>query len=265
MSKLSTLLRRINRVDPAPFGFASTARRPAPTMVLVGLVSEHWPRTVADAVAAGADALFLTGHPKEKELAEAVSAAEERACGLLTDEADTETIAQLGKAGLDFIAVGTEAPASALQQQDIGFVLYLNGEFTDVQLRTIEALSIEALYADYDSASLTIQRQMELQRLTGLTRKPLMLQVRPDISEEDILCLREAGVTLLALDLKEHNALDELRRLRGVVDALPPRKQPVRDESPTALVPQAVAATPSEDDDEVESDALKTPTRHPRP
>lgn len=265
MSKLTTLVRRITRYEPAPMGFGSSSRTPAPTMALVALVSEHYAQGVADAVAAGADALLLAGKPNDSELAEAVAAAEETACGLLTNEADVEKLAQLSQAGLDFLAVGTGSPASALQQQDLGIVLHLTGEFTDIQLRTIDALSVEALYADNGSAPMTIQRQMELQRLTGLTRKPLLLRLPAATEEEDLLCLREASAPLVVIDMQERNALDELRRLRGVVDALPPRKPPAREDSPGVLVPQAVAQAPSEDDDEREGTARMTPIRRRSP
>ncbi len=258
MSKLSDLLRRITRFEAAPIGFGSSSRKKSPTMALVALVSEHHGRSVADAVAAGADAVLLAGKLNDKELAEAVAAAEENACGLLSNEADGEKLAQSGKAGVDFLVLGTESPASALHQQDIGFVLQMTGEFTDIQLRTIEALSVEALYADNGSAAMTIKRQMELQRLTGLTRKPLLLKLPADTGEETLLCLRESSALLAVIDMKDGNALDELRRLRGVVDALPARKPPTREESPGVLVPQTVSGGPTEDDEETEGSARKT-------
>ena len=245
-------------------GFASGSRTPAPTMALVALVSEHYGRGVADAVGAGADAVLLAGKPNEKELAEAVAAAEEKACGLLTDDADGEKVSQSSKAGLDFLAVGTGSPASALQQQDVGIVLHLTGEFTDIQLRTVEPLSVEALYVDGGAGAITIQRQMELQRLTGLTRKPLMLKLPADTGQEDLLSLREASAALAVIDTKERNALEELRRLRGIVDALPPRKPPAREESPGVLVPQAAPEAPSEDD-EAEGSARKATIRRQSP
>ena len=230
-------------------------------MALVALVSEHHAQGVSDAVAAGADALLLAGKLNEKELAETVAAAEETACGLLTNDADAKEIAQLSEAGLDFLAVGTGSPASVLQQQELGIVLQLTGDFTDIQLRTIEALSVEALYADNGSAVITIQRQMEVQRLTGLTRKPLMLKLPADTGQETLLCLREASAALAVIDMKDRNALDELRRLRGVVDELPARKPPAREDSPGVFVPQAIAQAPSEDDDEAEDTARKRPLR----
>jgi hypothetical protein len=73
---------------------------------------------------------------------------------------------------------------------------------------------------------------MELQRVAGLARKPLLLSVRPDIDQEDLLCLRDSGVALVAVDLKERGAQEALPRLRGVIDSLPARRRPKRDERP---------------------------------
>ena len=250
MSKLTNLIRRVTRVEPAPMGFGSAARKPSPTMLLVALVGDHWTRTVGDAVGAGADALLLTGHPSEKELSEAVSAAEGRPCGLLAGQASPEEASQLGKVGLDFLVLTPETPASALQSQEVSFLIHLKEELTDIQLRTLDPLPLEAIYLDRDAAPLTIRRQMELQRLTGLARKPLVLSVRPTVDEEDLLCLRDAGVALIALDLKERDGLDALRRLRGVIDALPPRRRPRRDEAPEVLLPRAAAGEPAHEEEE---------------
>ena len=117
MTKLGDLLRRSSRLQPARMGFGSARSTASPTILLAGLVSEGWASAVADAAAAGADLFLLSGRPNEKELKEAVSAAEDRPCGLLTPEAGTEEVAQLREAGLDFVVLAPEASAAALQEQ----------------------------------------------------------------------------------------------------------------------------------------------------
>lgn len=250
MSKLADLIRRATRAEPAPIGFASGPRKLPPTMLLVALVGERWAQGVGDAVAAGADALVLTGRPSEKELAEAISAAGDRPCGLPAIEADGEQLSRLRQAGLDFLLLELQAPAGALLDQELTFLLHLRDELTDVYLRTLDALPLRALYVEQEAASPTIWRQMELQRISGLARKPLLLQVQPDAQQQDLLCLREAGVVLAAVDLRERGAADALRRLRGVIDALPRRRPLRREEAAEVTLPRAVGEAEEEEEEE---------------
>lgn len=253
MSKLDELIRRATRGEPAPLGFGAGSRKTTPTMLLVALVGEHWARGVAEAVAAGADALVLAGRPSEKELAEAVSAAQGRPCGLLEPEAHAGQPAQLRSAGLDFLVLGPQAPASALLDEELTFLFRLREELTDAQLRTLEALPVDALYLEREAGPATIWRQMELQRISGLARKPLLLQVRPDADQPELLSLREAGAVLIALDLKERSTTDALRRLRGVIDALP-RRRPRRRKEGEVTLPGATAGKEEELEEEEEGE-----------
>ncbi|OGO50796.1 MAG: hypothetical protein A2148_03715 [Chloroflexi bacterium RBG_16_68_14] len=253
MSKLADLIRRATRGEPAPLGFGAGSRKTTPTMLLVALVGEHWARGATDAAAAGADALLLTGRPGDKELAEAISAAQGRPCGLLEPETHAGQPAQLRSAGLDFLVLGPQAPASALLEEKLGFLFHLREELTDAQLRTLEALPVDALYLERELSPPTIWRQMELQRISGLARKPLLLQMRPDAEQQELLSLREAGVALIALDLKERSATDALRRLRGVIDALPRRRPRHRKEGEVTL-PGATARGEEELEEEEEEE-----------
>ena len=241
-------------------GFGSARSKAPPTMLLAGLVSEGWASAVADAAAAGADLFLLTGRPNEQELKGAVAAAEDRPCGLLTPQAGAEEVAQLREAGLDFVVLAPEAPAAALQDQELAVLLHVNDEITDIQLRTIDPLPLEAIYFEPDAAPLTIRRQMELQRISGMARKPLLLQVQPDAEQQDLLALREAGVALAAVDLKEAGALDALRRLRGVIDALPSRRRPGREDRPEVTLPRGAAAEPAEEAEEEPAPGSELPS-----
>lgn len=248
MSKLADLIRRATRAEPGPMGFASGPRKPPPTMLLVALVGERWAQRVGDAVTAGADAFLLTGQPSEKELAEAVSAADGRPCGLLAS-ADGEQPSRLRQAGLDFLVLEPQAPASALMDEKLTLLLHLRDELTDTQLRTLDALPLHAVYVERESAALTIWRQMELQRISGLARRPLMLQAQLDAQQQDLLSLREAGVALATVDLRERGAADALRRLRGVIDALPRRRALRRGERPEVTLPRAVGQAEEEEEE----------------
>jgi hypothetical protein len=254
MSELSKLLRKISRHEPAPLGFGRGPTQRAPTMLLAALVSEHWARGVADAVAGGADLVRLAGRPNEKELAEAVAAANGKSCGLVAGQSEAADASKLHEAGLDFVVVEPQAPAKTLFNEDLGLVLHVKDDLTDIQLRTIEPLPFEAIYLERDASPLSIMHQMELQRVSGLARKPLLMAVRPDVEQDDLLCLRDAGAVLVVLDLKERGAGEALARLRGVIDALPPRRKPRREDRDEVTLPGAAHGSDSDDEDDFEED-----------
>lgn len=221
MAKLADLIKRATKGEPAPLGFGSARQKPSASMVLVALAAKRWPQAASDAVAAGADALFLTGHPNQKDITEAIAAADGRPCGLLA--ADDADLSALHGSGLDFLVLSPDAPARSLQNEDPTFLLHVRDDLTDIQLRTIEALPVDALYLDGGSAPLTISRQMEIQRVSELARKTIMLSVASDSTQDDLLSLRESGVALIAVDMANQDAAEALRHLRGLIDALPKR------------------------------------------
>lgn len=248
MSKLVDLLRRATRAEPVPLGFASGARKSPFTMLLVALVGDHWAGGVGEAVGAGADVLLLTGQPQEKELADAISVADGRPCGLVTGDADADRLSRLREAGLDFLVLDPDAPASLVQDEKGTFLLHLREELTEAQLRALSSLGVDGLYVEVEPVRPTIRRQMEIQRISGLARRPLLVPVRTDAQQEDLLALREADAVMVAVDLKERGAADSMRRLRGVIETLPPRRRP------RVSVGKEITLRPSPDEEEEEEE-----------
>lgn len=248
MSKLADLIQRTTRVEGRALGFAASTRKaPAGTLLLVALVSERWAQGTTEAQ--GADAVFLTSRPSEKDVADAVAAANDKPVGVLASDVDSDRVAKLRDAGVDFVALDTDTSANALAPEDIGFVLHLREDLSDMHLRALESLPLDALYLESGSPALTIARQIELRRVSGLARKPLLLPVRPDAQQDDLIALRESGVTLLGIDMQERGAAETLSRLRGVIEALPQRRTP-RERPSEALLPRAAVASSDEDEDE---------------
>ena len=95
--------------------------------------------------------------------------------------------------------------------------------------------------------TLTVRRQMELRRVFGLTRKPLLASVSADISVEALQALRDTNVVAVLTD-----SGDAAERLRRTIDALPPRARRRDDERPTPLVPRAAAVSEDEHEHEHE-------------
>lgn len=254
MTKLADLLRGAMRVSASPMGFVPSTAKAAHTMLLLALASERWKQEAADAVAAGADAVLLAGKPGDKEIAEAVEAAGSRPCGVVAGDVGAEQIERLRAAGADFFVLDPEAPASALIDEKLALLLRVRQELTDVQLRTLDALPVAALYVEREPGALTIWRQMELQRISGLSRKPLALRVPPDTKQQDLLALRSAGVALVAVDMKDRDAVGALRTLRAIIDGLPRRKSGRTDDLPHVSMPGTGAGTASAEEEDGDDD-----------
>jgi hypothetical protein len=258
MSKLADQIRRAVRVEGLPLGFVSGKAKPPPSMLLVAFLPERWGRSAAESVEAGADALLLTGKPSERDMAEAIEAAGERPCGVLLPDADAPQLERIHSSGIDFAILDPQAHASALLDEQLGLVLQIRDELTDMQLRVLDALSLDALYVERESGPLTIFRQMELQRIGGLSRKALLVRARADAQQQDLLALREAGVALLGIDLRERDGIEGVRHLRAVIDGLPRRRARKRSEERSEVRLPGVSSTAApagdEEDEEDESE-----------
>jgi hypothetical protein len=250
MAKLNDLIRRATRTDAEPMGFGAVSRKPQPTMLIVALISDHWSKNVRDSSQAGVDAFLLLGRPGDKDVRDAVEAADGKPCGLLLGEASLDILPLLRESGLDFVAVGPNAPAAALLEEELALVLHVREELTDLQLRALEAWPLDALYIDKDSGPTTIARLLELQRLAGLSRKPLLVQPPVDIKPEDLRTLRDAGTPMLGVDFRERNAIETVKRLRVAVDGLPRQRMLRKEEKVGPLLPTGGGTAAASDDDE---------------
>ncbi len=249
MGKLSDLIKRVS-TEPEPMGFGATARKARSSLVLVAIVGERWPRLAGEAIDAGADVMLLTGRLNDSDVKEAVSATKDKPCGLLAGEASSEQLEHLREAGVDFAVLSPNAPAASTVDQKLSLVLHMRDDLTDIQLRTIEALPIEAIYLDREIAPLTIMRLVELQRVAGLARKPLLIQVAPGIAKQDLVALRDAGAALAGIDMKERDAVDALRKLRAEIDAMPRRRERKDEQTRVALTHARGDSAEEEDEDD---------------
>lgn len=243
MPKLADLIQRSTRSEPAPLGFASQRGKTPPSIILVATISKDWKKSVTAAIAAGADAALLSNGPSKNDIADAIAAADGHACGLL----DGSDAAALREAGLDFVVLGTDAPASVLQDDELSLVVRVPADLTDIQLRTMETLAIDALYVDQATPD-TILGQMELRRVSGLARRPLLVPTPNDASQDALLSLRDAGVALIAVDAT--GGTNELARMRELVDALPRRKRRRHEGGFDVTVPGAASAHEHDDEDD---------------
>jgi hypothetical protein len=248
MSKLGDRIRKTMRMEPAPIGFRAVRPEKNPPLLVVVLLDGDGPGKVAEAVEKGAGAVVLKG-AKLDDVKEASGGADEGSCGAWPEEVDAKAVAALVEAGADFLVFDAEStPANALLEDKLGYVLVLKDGQDDTYLRVLESVALDAILLDGPIVPLTLRRQVELRRVAGLTRKPLMLPVSLPVESADLECLRDAGVSVLVVDGK---GLEELPALVKTVEDLPgPRRR--RETALEVLLPRAaeMAAEEEEEDDE---------------
>jgi hypothetical protein len=247
MSKLADAIRRSQRVEAAPMGFGAARPAQRPTM-LVGAVVDGG--GVAAASQAGAEVIVVEAASfSAADVTKAREAATDAVLGARTNIASSEDAKALREAGLDFLLVDADTtPASALLDDELGYALALPDAPEELFLRSLDALSLEALYLAAVPSPLTVAGQIELGRVAGLGRKPLISKTASTASKDDLQCLRAAGVAVVLTDASGVAALKE------TVASLPSRRNKRDDQRTVVSLPRGNAGTPEHDDDDDDDD-----------
>ena len=194
----------------------------------------------------GTDLLLLDG-ADPSHLKRALKDAPDAALGVEVNGLDSDSAAELRKAGADFAVIATAAEAAALLEKELGFVLALDKEVSDIALRSLRELPVDALIAPTLEQPLTINGQLELIRISSLSGKPLLTQVAGDVPEGQLRVLRDAGVVGIIVRGDDKHIGD----LRKRIDSLPPRGERSK-ERMDALLPSMHPAAAEPDTDEEE-------------
>lgn len=240
MSKLADKIKKVTQLASQPLGFGSSKSATEATMVLAGVAKDS--KDGAEMQKRGADVVILTGAKPEsgKDVAGAIVGA------VISGKADDEAKAYR-ESGFDFVVFDpNSASATALLEEDIGYVLTLPKDLEDNDVRTLESFQLDAIDIGAIDGALTVRRQIELRRVFGMTRKPLLARVKGDITSAELQALRDTNIVVVSAD-----KADDIERLRTTIDALPPRaRRKDRDDRPTPLVPRPTAGDGDDDDDD---------------
>ncbi len=233
MSKLAEQVRKSTRIEPRRLGFGGAAAAASPSLVVVALSDSPGPSD-------GADIVLVRGDKPPRGKSETVF-------GLLQPELTAAGAAAAVEAGADFVVFDPDrTEAAALLTENLGFVATISTDMTDVELRVLEALPLDAIYLPELPRPLTVRAQLAVQRVSVLAHAPLLVPAA-GLGAGDIEALRECGVVLLLAE--GANAVKELRK---TVDGLPPRKIRRDGRGPDVVLPRAPAAVEEEEEEEEE-------------
>jgi hypothetical protein len=251
MSKLANLLRRIARSDPAPLGFAAMAGRTKNPEMLIAVAIHDLDQATAEAAAkGGANFLLLNSGDLDKdgEKIQTITSGLEIPCGLRMTTSSPDAGATARAAGLDYLVIeGDDTPASALLEEEVGYVLTVSNEASDTLLRILESMPFDAIIGGAVQHPFTIRRQLELRRMSGFAHKPLLLEAGEDLNSQELECLRDSGVA--ALLLQGDSMPHRIASARSAIESMRPRRRR-RDDRGSATPVLPSVSRGGEDDDE---------------
>lgn len=213
MSKLSDRIRRASKVTPAPMGFgpAAVQQKTASMLIIVRLAANESGKA-AEAAKNGADAIFVAGDSTKAK-------ANGTILGLAPEKPDQKAVSAARDAGIDFLVLDpAKALAEAMLDQKIGYVLTLSEPLDDVRTRLLSDLNLDAILVNSPSTPITLASLLELRRIGGLARTPLLVQVDAGIDAATLQVLRDSGAAGIVVDAA---AISKLGDLRERIAALP--------------------------------------------
>lgn len=223
-------------------------------MVLAVHLPPSQAERAADAISQGADTIitgpFVQGR-KAQEMARYVKGANNNPCGVWLGSGTPAQISSAKKAGMDYVVLSLDAPATALLGEEIGYVLALEGEVPDTMLRSLDGLPFDALLITMEAGPPTLRRQLEIRRLAGLSRLPLFLRMANEPTAEELKSLRDSGVIAVVVDGDQQESWAALPNLRQAIDGLPPRRRR-RQERLEAMLPLKQSPGLAEEEEEEE-------------
>lgn len=246
MSKFIDRLKQVFQPPPPPMGFRpKNVGDIRPKIQLVAHL-HNYPQSQIENLAA-ADAIVMSGTKTIKN---------DILHGIWLTDGTFEEVDKAIETGADF-AVLPASGAILPSDKKIGKVLQINSSVTDVLLRTVNDLPLDAVLIGEDSekdGSITWQKLMLCRRFTGMLTKPVLAPISPAVTAAELQLIWEARVSGVIIDVKSATDIAVLENLRKLINGLqyPSLK---RQEKLTPILPQAVANTekpeePDEDDDD---------------
>lgn len=246
MSRLAQLIRRVIRRESAPLGFGVGARSTSPPMLVVAMVSHE--QEAQRAIDQGADAIVLSLEAAQG-LGEALRGLK-APWGVYAAPSSPTQLAHLREAGLDFLVLRPqESDATLLLAEGVGLVVEPSPAASDLELRLLGELPLDAVLVQAPPPPLTVSQLMSLRRITYLCRLPALALVPPETHPPYLRCLVEMGVVGAVTA-----SLGQVEALRKAISSMPPGKR--REERPEPVVPlTAVSTVPPEVPQEEPGDA----------
>ena len=259
MSKLIELMERAGQQAPKPLGFAPAAelRDLAPQVVLLARLLPGDLKKDKSLAGASVDAFLVGPQSAEDPLLEtAARSLGERPWGVRLVEFGAAQVKQLMERGCDFIVFESmKTEAAVLNKEDLGTIVTLSHDLGEEVVRSVCELPVDAVL--FSPAQrilpLTVESLAHIQRVRGLTDKPMMVEAPDGLGESDLEALRNLGIAAVIVDVPPVKRAEKVKK---AIKSLPRRTQ--RRAEREALAPHIGPASeggmpePGDDEDDDE-------------
>lgn len=258
MSQFIEELRKADKVSAKPMGFKTSRREtsgPRPRLIARKVINDKDLPELKNI----ADAVLLVPEksvPPVKTIKSITDALPKIPWGIYFVESEKSKISALIKTGCDFfIFPATSAVVGTQPDDDTGKIIEIEASLDDGLIRAVSSLPVDAaLVTDSmdTQGPLTWHRLMIFRHITGMMSVPVLIQVSASVAEDDIKALWNAGADGMIIDV-EGEKPESLTALRAMLDKLPPRTSPGREQG-DALLPYPREASTAEPEPEPEED-----------
>lgn len=244
MSRFVDMLKQASQAEHPPMGFRAKKTLEKRRMLLVAEAKD----SVAAGVIEGADAVLLQGTvknlPKKMDLPLGI-----RLIGGKADEIE----------GIDYIVFTPETPFTIARDEKTGKIMAVEASLESGLLRALKDLPLDALFIIGDGAQapvVTWRYLMLCKRLSAIFSKPVLAAVSPDISQDELQMLWEAGIDAVVVKVATGQPADRLKKLRRMIDSLTPpsRRRRIKAEAIVPVLKEEARPVVEEDESEEEEE-----------
>lgn len=256
MSKFIELMEKAGRQTNSPMGFAQAKDQSdvAPQLVLVAGVLPEDLQKRPGLAETNADAFLVGGLLEDSKLDSSTKSLSGRLWGARLPQFSASDVKGLMKMGCDYIVLESmDTEAAVLNEEDLGTVVALGGDLGDETIRSICELPVDAVLFSpaQRTQPMTIGHLASIQRVRGLTDKPLLVEAPLGLGQPDLEALRNLGISALIVDVPPAN---KITKVKAAIEGLPqpmPRRQSRDAQLPhLASAPEASRPIPEDDDED---------------
>jgi len=253
MSRLIEKLKQSREKKPQPLGFlTSTASVEKARLQIIAFSKIESPDTDIPS----ADAVVIPVSKKEQleRLEEACKDKKAIPSGGWIDASSNSLQKKIMEADCDFFIFPDSVPMTIIPEDKVGRILELDADLSDILLRTISELPVDAVLVDLEEEkSIKLNTMMKLQRIISLTGTHVLLKVSTVYQQQELQALWDMGICGLVVDISTDKS--KPAELRKLIDKLKTTK-PKKKEKLSPVLPQVSgqAAEAEEEEEEEEEE-----------
>lgn len=251
MSKLIEKLKEVTNGPTQALGFRATQAPAMPKMLLILSIPV---KGASGAEVKDADAVMLEmadGVKETKQVKTVAHSFGSTSWGIRAEKITREEARKLKEDGCDFVVLPASGmPLGAVKEGELGRVIAVPLDLERGLAAALDDMPLDAVFVEIQEHALNLHSLMSVRRLTAVLDKPVLGEVTPGISADELEALRDAGLAGVVISPGAEGA-ERIKELLQAVKNLPVRKkkQPTKKSALLPSIGQTAEETPEEEDE----------------